>query len=141
MDIYAESSALLTWLLDEANGPIVERILADASRVITSELTLVECDRAFHRTKAANRISKTRADSLSNLLDKTAQQWLVLRFTPEIIARARGPFPEEPIRALDALHVASALEARTVLPDLALLSLDARVRKVAERLGFRTVPE
>jgi hypothetical protein len=37
---------------------------------------------------------------------------------------------------LDAMHLASALAARSVLPDLVLLSLDERMRAAGRGLGF-----
>ena len=53
---------------------------------------------------------------------------------------ARGPFPGEPIRALDAIHLATALVIRDIYPDLRVLSLDQRVRQNAAALGFEVVP-
>jgi hypothetical protein len=64
----------------------------------------------------------------------------VLRISPEVADRARQSFPGEPIRTLDAIHLASALVARGTLPGLALLSLDEGIRRAAERLGFRILP-
>jgi predicted nucleic acid-binding protein len=64
----------------------------------------------------------------------------VHRIAPEILSRARQPFPEEPIRALDALHIASALHARTFAPNLAILSFDDRIRRVGTSLGFEMLP-
>lgn len=54
--------------------------------------------------------------------------------------RARRPFPAEPLRALHALHLACALEARAHVTDLSLLSLEARIRLSGELLGFRVLP-
>ncbi len=51
-----------------------------------------------------------------------------------MIDRARRPFPVEPIRTLDALHLASALGAKETLDDLALLSLDHRIRSAARAM-------
>ena len=53
---------------------------------------------------------------------------------------ARGPFPGELIRALDAIHLATALVIRDIHPDLSVLSLDRRVRENAAALGFGVVP-
>jgi predicted nucleic acid-binding protein len=52
----------------------------------------------------------------------------------------RRPFPEEPIRTLDAIHLATALLAKSLVPDLALLSLDERVRRSATQLGLTVLP-
>jgi predicted nucleic acid-binding protein len=65
----------------------------------------------------------------------------VLRVAAEVVERARQPFPGEPIRTLDALHLASALVARSAVPGLQLLSLDDRLRRRAKALGFGIVPE
>ncbi len=64
----------------------------------------------------------------------------MIGIAPKILSRARQPFPEEPIRALDALHVASALTVRTAVPDLAILSFDDRIRRVGASLGFQLLP-
>jgi prevent-host-death family protein len=56
------------------------------------------------------------------------------------VERARRPFPVEPVRTLDALHLASALVASARVTDLALLSLDERVRTAGRALGLPIVP-
>jgi hypothetical protein len=50
--------------------------------------------------------------------------------------RAEDPFPSEPVRTLDAIHLASALFLRQAFPDLTVLSADDRVRANAAQLGF-----
>ena len=67
--------------------------------------------------------------------------WHILRISPEIVERARRPFAGEPIRTLDAIHLASALAARSMIAGLALVSLDDRIRKSAEPLGLSLRPE
>jgi hypothetical protein len=56
------------------------------------------------------------------------------------VDRARKPFPAEPIRTVDAIHLAAALTARACLAGLGLLSLDDRVRSAGRRLGFELLP-
>lgn len=58
----------------------------------------------------------------------------------EIVERSRRPFPVEPIRTLDAIHLASALVLRVAFPDLVVLSLDRRLRASAQELGFEILP-
>lgn len=55
-------------------------------------------------------------------LARTARHWLVLELTQPIIERARSAFPREPVRTLEAFHLASA------------------VRENAEAMGFDVVP-
>jgi len=73
-------------------------------------------------------------------LATAAAHWHVLRLGAEIVDRARQPFPGDPIRTLDAIHLASALVARSAVAGLALLSLDERVRTAGRKLGLTLVP-
>jgi predicted nucleic acid-binding protein len=140
MNLYAESSAILAWLLGEDTGQRVRKILANADAIVSSDLTLVECDRVLHRAQALRAITEATVVDRKARLRTAALGWNVLRIAPQIIERARQSFPEEPIRTLDALHVASALYARATLPGLVLLSLDDRVRRVSKSLGFEIQP-
>lgn len=54
--------------------------------------------------------------------------------------RARQPLPGDPVRTLDAIHLASLLVARSAVGGLRLLSLDERVRQAAKALGVDVVP-
>ena len=54
--IYAESSAVLRWLLGASDGDRVERALTTAEAVVTSELTSTEVGRALHRLVAIDLI-------------------------------------------------------------------------------------
>ena len=58
MILYAESSAVLSWLLGEPAAPVVRRELASAELVLTSELTAVECRRGLVRAVQAGRLRR-----------------------------------------------------------------------------------
>jgi hypothetical protein len=73
-------------------------------------------------------------------LNAAAAHWHLWRVTSEILDRARRPFPAEPIRTLDAIHLASALAVRSAIRDIEFLSLDDRIRRSGEQLGFRLQP-
>jgi hypothetical protein len=74
------------------------------------------------------------------ILAKASAHWHRLPLRDEIIERAKRPFPVEPVRTLDAIHLASALVARSAVPDVALLTLDRRIRDAGLGLGFEVVP-
>ncbi len=140
MIVYAESSAVLSWLFGEPPGAAVRRTLEAAEFVVTSDLTLVECDRAFHRARSLGELSAERFAELRSELGRLAAGWVLLRLSDEIVERARDTFPEEPIRSLDALHLASALNTAALIPETALLTHDERVRHCALALGLRLLP-
>ena len=140
MSVYVESSAVLAWLLDEPSGPDVREVLGDASVVFASDLTLIESERVLLRATALGELTAAEAADRRAHLVAAAAHWHVLRISPEIVERARQPFPGEPIRTLDAIHLASVLVARSTVAGLELLSLDDRIRKSARRLGLRLRP-
>ncbi len=140
MIVYAESSAVLAWLLGEPLGGVVRGLLASAEFVVSSDLTLIECDRAFHRARSLGELSEESFQELRGELRRVAAGWVLLRLSDEIVERSRQTFPEEPIRSLDALHLASVLQAAPLLPEIAILSLDERVRRSGRALGLRLLP-
>jgi hypothetical protein len=141
VSLYVESSAVLAWLLDEASAPAVRQWLVSAEAIVASDLTLIECDRVLLRAAALGELTEAEAADRRAHLTMAASHWHVLRLAPEIVERARQPFPGEPIRTLDAIHLASALVARSAVAGLELLSLDDRIRKAAGRVGLRVRPE
>lgn len=140
MNLYAESSAVLGWLLDEHSAAAVRGSLAAAEIIFASDLTLIECDRVILRAAALGELTEAEAADRRAHLTAAASHWQILRVAPEIVERARQPFPGEPIRTLDAIHLASALVARTAIAGLTLLSLDDRVRKAGKKLGLDVIP-
>jgi hypothetical protein len=140
VNLYAESSAVLAWLLDEPTAPTVRRLLGDAEIIVSSDLTLIECDRVLLRAVALKELTEAEAADRRAHLVSAAAHWQVLRIAAEIVDRARQPFPGDPIRTLDAIHLASLLVARSAVVGLRLLSLDERVREAAKGLGVAVEP-
>lgn len=140
MIVYAESSAVMAMLLGEDAGWIARSILADAAFVTSSDLTLVECDRSMHRAYDLGRISQEQLAHRRELLRKNTSSWMMLQLNRAIINIARGVIPGGPIRSLDALHLASAIHARILMPETMVLTLDERLRQCAVALGFVTLP-
>jgi hypothetical protein len=140
VNLYAESSAVLAWLLDEKSAPDVRHLLVAAQIIVASDLTLIECDRVLLRAAALGELTEADMADRRAHLTAAAAHWQILRIAPEIVERARQSFPGEPIRTLDAIHLASTLTARTAIAGLKLLSLDDRVRKAGKRLGLEIIP-
>ena len=141
MNVYAESSAVLAWLLGEESGHPVREALRRAELVTASDLTLVECDRVLIRAVTLGEIDEATAADRRAHLNAAAAFWHLWRVSSEILDRARYPFPAEPVRTLDAIHLASALAVRSVVPGVELLSLDDRMRRAGAQLGFRLQPQ
>lgn len=140
MILYAESSAVAAWLLLEDSAPVVREALAGAEAVIASDLTHLESDRALRRAVELKRLTEAEAMVRRGILGRTAAGWSWMRLSPDVMARARATFPLEPVRTLDAIHLASALAALPALRRLAMLSIDDRIRRNAAALGLTVVP-
>ena len=137
--LYAESSAPLAWLLEQEHGRLVADTLARAELVIASDLTVVECDRVLIRAVTLEELHESDAVDRRPASMRYPRDGPCWRSTKES-SNGRGGLPVEPVRTLDAIHLASALTARKAVPNLAMLSLDARIRQAAERLGFTLAP-
>jgi predicted nucleic acid-binding protein len=137
---YAESSAVLTWLLGEPGEEAVRRDLANADRVVASTLTKVECARALARGVVTERLGPADELAALQLLDMASASWVTLEMTGRVLDRARARFPHEPVRTLDALHLATAAMFHEAHGNLTMVSLDDRIRENAAALGFSVAP-
>jgi predicted nucleic acid-binding protein len=136
MIAYAESSAVLAWVLGEPEGEQVRSVLAEAERVGSSTLTAVECARALARGAATGRIGRADELAAARLLEGAMASWAMLETGSRILQRASSRFPVEPVRTLDALHLATALAFQEANSTLVLVSLDDRIRANARSLGL-----
>lgn len=138
--VYAESSAVLAWLLSESTGKVVDVELSRATVVVTSLLTLIECSRGLARARQLRRITAEDERSAVRAFEIRAAGWHVLDLSARVADRARGAFPTEPVRTLDALHLATAAIFADALGAVRVLSLDDRVRNNAVALGMPVAP-
>jgi predicted nucleic acid-binding protein len=134
--IYFESSAVLMWLLGEPRAGEVISSIDAAGTVVTSVLTLVEVERALIRAEREQILTAVESEKLRGLLARAKAGWILMEISEDIRARAGRMFPAEPIRTLDALHLATALVTLQALPDLRLLSFNQRILDNARVLGF-----
>lgn len=140
MNLYAETSAVVAWLLDEERGDRAWSQLVAADAIHTSDLTLIECDRAFRRAADIGRVTASESSRLQAIIDTASAHWTLHGIDAEIVHRSRRSFPREPIRALDAIHLATALTVRSLSPDVQVLSFDDRILDNATALGFQCLP-
>ena len=127
--------------MDEEAGPAVTAALVAADGIVTSELTLIECDRSILRKRADGVIDAGDAETLRDRLAAAIATWAVEPISSAVVTRARAPFVDDRIRALDAIHLASAAVLQASLDELTVLSLDERLRAGAAALGLRILPD
>jgi uncharacterized protein with PIN domain len=138
--VYAETSAVLRWLFNEPLGEEILEALRGSPKVACSRLTVIESHRAIRRAVALEDLAEAHAAEVRAALAQASARWAVLEISPDVASRAEQAFPVEPVRTLDAVHLASALLLRHLVPDLRVISTDSRIRANAAQLGFDVFP-
>lgn len=129
---YVDASALMKLVRDEPESPPLRTFLADAD-LVSCELALTEVPRAIRRAAAQDPrlpldVLLTRA---GELLDGVA-----LLPLDRALLNAAGALAEPALRALDAIHVAAAVD---LSPLDAFVTYDERQGAAARLAGIRTV--
>ena len=129
-----ESSALVAALL-EGDTASMERAPA-GTRLVTSALTLAETARAIVRARVAGRLSAQQEQAVTRALRTFTRRCFVLDVDSRALSRVGRRFPVEPIRTLDALHLATAELLDESPPLVTIVTRDVRVRENALAMGF-----
>jgi predicted nucleic acid-binding protein len=105
-------------------------------RQVTSALTIAEAARAILRAHVGARLTADEERAAVRALGRFERRSFVVAVTDSVLARVRRPFPVEPIRTLDAVHLATAELLGEPPPLVTIVTRDARVRDNAEALGY-----
>ena len=123
--IYADTSVVLAQLLAEDRCPPAgfwqEALVS--SRLLEYEI--------WNRVNA-RKLVQSHGEAARSLIGRVA----LLELAPPVLARALEPFPE-PVRTLDALHLASADFLRSQGQQLKVATYDERMARAAQALGFK----
>ena len=131
---YVESSALVAALLEHDTAVMKPQPIG--THHVTSALTLAEAGRAIIRARASGRLTAAEEQEAVRALRGFERRCFILNVDDAVLARVRRPFPVEPIRTLDAVHLAT-MELLGEPPQLVtVVSRDARVRDNAEAMGY-----
>ena len=129
--LYLDTSALLRVTLESGTTPEMEKRLTTAERVVTSRLSIVEASRALLRTRLRLDLPETRLADIERQIEAVFRRCEIWELTPDICDLACRVAPRTNLRALDALHLATFLNARRRLEDLEILTADARLQDAA----------
>lgn len=139
--LYAESSAVLRWLLGTEDAAALQTLLGAAPTVVTSALTSTEVARTLRRLVATGVIGPRAGDSSWDRYAAASGHWHFYGVTDAVLARASQAFPHEPVRTLDAIHLATAALLVLEVAPPTVLSVDPQVRVNAQALGLPVVPD
>lgn len=103
---------------------------------MASTLTRAECQRVIRREQALGRLGDADATAASRTVEAAAGGWVLMPVTDDVLRWSERRLPAEPVRLLDAIHLATAAIFAQALGSLTMLSLDDRVRRNATALGM-----
>ncbi len=129
---YADASALVKLVRDEPESPALRTFLIGAD-LVSSELVLTEVPRAIRRAAAQDpRLT------LDVLIVRAGQLIDSLGLLPldRALLLAAGALAEPVLRALDAIHIAAAVD---LTPLDGFVSYDERQAAAARLAGLRTM--
>lgn len=125
--LYLDTSAVLRAVIETGTTHEVEQRIRSADLLVTSRLSLVEAARAFTRLRLTSATTEAR---LADAERDAAAVWarcVLWELTAAVCDLATRVAPNLPLRALDALHLASFVLARRQIEGLELLSVDERL--------------
>jgi uncharacterized protein len=130
--VYADASALVKLVRDEVESSALRTYLQDAD-LVSSELVQTEIPRAVRRAAALDPDLP-----LELLLERVGAliEVLALRPLDRAILVGAGALSEPALRALDAIHVAAAIDLD---PIDAFVTYDERQAAAARLAGLRTM--
>ncbi|OFW02567.1 MAG: hypothetical protein A3I61_17340 [Acidobacteria bacterium RIFCSPLOWO2_02_FULL_68_18] len=134
---YFDTSALVKRYVDETGRRDVLRLLR-LYEVVTSALAPVELRSAFRRRVADGALDEEHVPHILKQLAAERGSWALVDASRESLATAETLVATHPLRALDAIHVASAqlFATRIGMPKLMFVSADARQTTAAAAVGM-----
>jgi hypothetical protein len=129
---YADASALVKLVRDEPESSALRAFLIEAD-LVSSELVLTEVPRAIWR--AAARDPRLDVDQLTTRAGEIVDALGLLPLDRALLLAA-GALAEPSLRALDAIHIASATD---LLPLDGFVTYDERQAAAARLAGLQTM--
>jgi predicted nucleic acid-binding protein len=137
MILYLDTSALVKFYVEEPGSRVVRALLERAQVVSTSRVAYVEMRAGLARKLRQGELREEEYKRILSDFEKDWKDYFVIEVS-EGVANLGGELVEKhPLRALDALHLASALFLRErVRSDVFFSSFDERLNEAAQAEGL-----
>jgi len=133
-DTYIETSAILAVVFGQERTISHRRLLV--ARGFTSALTVAETSRVVMRGRAVGTLTTDDERRVRSTLQEFFSGCDVLPLSHEILLRAGRSFPVEPIRTLDAIHLATVESVGIPSHLIRVVTRDRRIRENALAMGY-----
>jgi len=133
MKAYLDSSAFAKRFIEESGSNGVESICTKASELGLSVLCVPEIVSALSRRLREHTLTHTQYNAAKRRLLDDVRDADIISLTPSVIGSAIMIIETSPVRAMDALHIACALEWGAEL----FASSDKQQLSAAKRAGLK----
>lgn len=130
---YLDSSAFVKLYMEEPGRDVIEELLSQTEAVTTSVIAYTEVRAAFSRALRRNDLNEEEHAQMVEAFESDWQGVNELEVTPEIYRLAGDLTVSHPLRGMDALHLASAVLAKTDV-EIQFLSFDQVLQQAADAL-------
>ena len=136
-----DTSAILPLISREPFSDEMRRLLEEDAGMAVWWATRVECISAISRRAREGSLGPEGEKSARELLGDLSESWTEARPTARLRALAEQALATHPLRAADALQLASAqIWCQSQPGGRPFVCLDERLRTAASRLGFDVLP-
>jgi predicted nucleic acid-binding protein len=132
--IFFDSSAFAKRYVTEPGSQTVDELCAKATIIAIGVLCVPEIISALNRRLREKRLSPQNYAAIKQRFAEDVRDAVVVNLTPSVISAGITILEGTSIRALDALHVACAMEWNTEL----FVSADKQQLAAARKAGLRT---
>ena len=134
MKAYFDSSSFAKRFVDEGGSDKVEATCAEATELGLSVLCVPEIVSALNRRRRERALTRGQYDSAKRRLIEDVRDADIINLTTSVVGSSIAILEASPVRTLDTLHVACALEWDADL----FVTSDKRQLDAAKRAGLKT---
>ena len=136
---YFDTSVIVKNYIREAGSDRARQLLR-SHRVVTSAIAAIETISAFRRNLASKAIDEAGYSVISKRFQKDRAKLAVLELSDNILASAEQYVDNYNVRALDAIHLATAMVMGVRFPkQLPFITSDSNQRAAGLQLGLKIV--
>jgi len=137
MILYLDTSALVKFYVEEPGSRAVRALLERAQVVSTSRVAYVEMRAGLARKLRQGELREKEYKHILSAFEKDWKDYFVIEVSKSVANLGGELVEKHPLRALDALHLASALFLRErVRSDVFFSSFDERLNEAAKAEGL-----
>ena len=135
--IYLDTSALIKRFVEETGSAEVEKLILEQAPASTATLAYVEVYSGLSRKRRDDELTGSQFDEIRAQFEDDWPSYVRVHLRDDVLHLARDLVRRHPLRALDAVHVASALQLQSLLDaQVTFVAADRRVLDAARAEGM-----